>query len=214
MIFFRVVQPAMLALALFSFSSEVEALEPRPQATESIYWGTLGSEEEAPIYHPNGVLAWDGTSQESRYNEEHAFYHSNGGLAWGGVKQVRYSSGSGGLYEDGKFYHSNGELAWGGVKQVNYSGYSEGLYEDGRIYYSNGTLAWNGLKGAPVYNADGNKIARKADFVWLHLKEGSWLYADCESSFKFHFVIGEGYLISLSATEAYFNCYQHQIKCF
>ncbi|HRD55285.1 MAG TPA: hypothetical protein PLC42_02700, partial [Parachlamydiaceae bacterium] len=79
----------------------------------------------APIYHPDGHMAWNG-------NEYAPFYYDNYSIVWAGLKNPRslfsYKNGSkvwdGFLYRDYTYnsslttiYHMNGQKAWGGMSR-------------------------------------------------------------------------------------------------
>lgn len=164
------------------------------------------------FYHANGMIAWDGMKRTRNSwgdpSQKGIFYYDNGNIAWGGIQQKANSWGE--IHQEGIFYHAEGEKLWAGLEQkVNTWGEIrneaifyhsngtkawEGLKKFG-LYHSNGQLAWNCNQKSPVYDSNGKKITSVADYVYLHLGNNSWLYADHLGQSKLILNLGEGYQI-------------------
>lgn len=143
----------------------------------------------APIFHPNGYMAWTG-------NVNAPFYYENYSVVWNGLKNPHslfsYKNGQklweGILYNECGYnkdsavvYHMNGKKAWAGAS------YDDSFF--GRnlstIYHDNGQKAWGGClanetftyKNSTVYHDNGQQMWQGASRNDLSYKyEPSYIY--------------------------------------
>ncbi len=127
----------IFSVILSSLYTEVSAYSPN-----TLY------DNNPPIYHYDGKLAWNGDSHSP-------FYHINSQMAWRGPEHSKrdfyFATGlvcwSGYSFQDiflnstlATVYHSNGKKAWRGANknELNFS------FEPCTIFHNNGKLAWKG----------------------------------------------------------------------
>lgn len=109
----------------------------------------FASEAITPIFHKNGVPAWNGDTL-------YPFYHANAQIAWNGPEYLINRN----------VYYDNGEIAWKGFNHKERKTYDY-TYDICTVYSKNGSKIWQGkaydecnydFDPSKIYHANG-KVA-------------------------------------------------------
>lgn len=145
----------------------------------------------APIYHPDGNMAWTGY-------ETSPFHYDNYSIVWAGLKNpkslISYKSGEkaweGFFYRDFPYhaslrtvYHLNGKKAWGGASASE-------LFCDKEcsVYHDNGERAWRGVLGNECFLTymRSTLYYNNGVMAWRGGIKKDFFYTDTKNAYIYH----------------------------